>query len=198
LKVILAATTFGSSYLGDGTSGLYLWGAQLNTGPLAPYVPTGALTASSTADVASITGAAFAGIYNTVEATLWGVVSGPKGTVLFGVGDTFDNTVYATVSTSSNVSFRSGGADQAILSAAVATTGETRIAVAYKANDFAAVSNGGAVSVDNSGSVPVGPVRFSIGSSSWQIGGNQLNGYIRELAIFKSRRPNANLQAMTS
>ena len=33
------ATTF--SYQGDGTSGIYLWGAQLNLGPTAlPYVPT--------------------------------------------------------------------------------------------------------------------------------------------------------------
>ena len=29
-----------SSYAGDGTSGIYIWGAQLNVGPLQPYYPT--------------------------------------------------------------------------------------------------------------------------------------------------------------
>ena len=35
---------------------------------------------------------------------------------------------------------------------------------------------------------------LSLGSN---FGSNQFRGYIRELAIFKSRRPNTNLQSMT-
>ena len=41
LKVLLAATTFGTSYTGDGTSGLYLWGAQLEqSSTVGEYIPT--------------------------------------------------------------------------------------------------------------------------------------------------------------
>ena len=41
LKVILAATTYGTSYTGDGTSGLFIWGAQLEqASTVGDYVPT--------------------------------------------------------------------------------------------------------------------------------------------------------------
>jgi hypothetical protein len=41
LKVILAATTYGTSYAGDGTSGLFLWGAQLEqSSTVGEYIPT--------------------------------------------------------------------------------------------------------------------------------------------------------------
>jgi hypothetical protein len=36
----LSASGTAQSYLGDGTSGIFLWGAQLNVGALQPYYPT--------------------------------------------------------------------------------------------------------------------------------------------------------------
>lgn len=41
IKVIVSlGASYGVAYLGDGTSGLYIWGAQLNVGTLQPYYPT--------------------------------------------------------------------------------------------------------------------------------------------------------------
>ena len=41
LKVLLAATSYGTSYTGDGTSGIYLWGAQLEqSSTVGEYIPT--------------------------------------------------------------------------------------------------------------------------------------------------------------
>ena len=46
---IINGTTWGSDALnaGDGTSGVYLWGAQVNAGSLGPYVRTGATAQTS-------------------------------------------------------------------------------------------------------------------------------------------------------
>ena len=41
LKVILAQSTYGTAYTGDGTSGIYLWGAQLQqSATVGEYIPT--------------------------------------------------------------------------------------------------------------------------------------------------------------
>jgi hypothetical protein len=43
------ATAF-PNYLGDGASGFFLWGAQIEDGPLSSYIPTGATAATRSTD----------------------------------------------------------------------------------------------------------------------------------------------------
>jgi hypothetical protein len=53
---------------GDGTSGIYIWGAQLEAGAFAtPYIPTVASTVARSADVAVMTGVNFSRWYRTDE-----------------------------------------------------------------------------------------------------------------------------------
>jgi hypothetical protein len=62
----------GASYTGDGTSGVYLWGAQLEVGAFATsYIPTTSATVTRAADVASITGSDFSSWYNQTEGTMF-------------------------------------------------------------------------------------------------------------------------------
>jgi hypothetical protein len=59
-------------YSGDGTSGLYIWGAQLQTGAFpTSYIPTSASTVTRSADLASMTGTNFSSWYNQSEGTLY-------------------------------------------------------------------------------------------------------------------------------
>jgi hypothetical protein len=58
-------TTF---YAGDGTSGIYAWGAQLELGAFpTSYIPTVATSVTRTADVATMTGTNFSDWYNQTQ-----------------------------------------------------------------------------------------------------------------------------------
>jgi hypothetical protein len=63
--------TSAASYQGDGTSGLYIWGAQLEAGAFpTSYIPTTASTVTRSADVASMTGTNFSSWYNQSEGSI--------------------------------------------------------------------------------------------------------------------------------
>jgi len=58
------------SYLGDNASGIYIWGAQLETGAFpTSYIPTVASSVNRTADSASMTGTNFSSWFNALEGT---------------------------------------------------------------------------------------------------------------------------------
>ena len=176
--------------------------AQLQSAAtLGPPVATTSLTASSTADVASITGAAFAGIWNQAAGTVYSDIKR-----LSAVPSGFPRAWQASDGTSSNrieQTYYSGG------QANVISTGGTiqaewypsyfaengvKAALAFATNDVAGASNGVITGTDNLATMPAVD-RIFIGSENGSA--NSLRGYIREMATLKSRRPNANLQAMT-
>jgi hypothetical protein len=86
-------------YTGDGTSGIFLWGAQLEAGAFpTSYIPTTSATVTRAADVASITGSAFSGWYNQTEGTFYsenriGGFQVNKYPNVFNVNDSTNNNV---------------------------------------------------------------------------------------------------------
>ena len=62
--------TYGRNVSGDGTSGIYIWGPQIEPGSFpTSYIPTVASTVTRAADVASITGTNFSSWYNVNQGT---------------------------------------------------------------------------------------------------------------------------------
>ena len=58
-------------YSGDGTSGIYIWGAQLEAGAFpTSYIPTTASTVTRSADLAQMTGTNFSSWYNQTEGSM--------------------------------------------------------------------------------------------------------------------------------
>jgi hypothetical protein len=61
-----------ASWLGDGISGIYVWGAQLELGSFpTSYIPTTGTALTRSADVAEITGTNFSSWYNQSEGTVF-------------------------------------------------------------------------------------------------------------------------------
>ena len=72
IPTISTIQSTGGTYQGDGTSGIYIWGAQLETGAFpTSYIPTGASTVTRSADNASMTGTNFSSFFNSTEGTLY-------------------------------------------------------------------------------------------------------------------------------
>lgn len=199
---ILTGTTFaGETYTGDGTSGILLWGAQLEAGAFpTSYIPTTSATATRAADSALMTGTNFSSWYNASEGTLFVEGSANDGVVpsFAGIDDTTVGNIFrfSYEATKLRVLILSGGglvADLKSVSVYVATS-IAKIAGTYKINDFAASFNGETVVIDTSGNVMVSPTRLLIGSGFFSTG---LNGYIRRIVYWPVRVPNSQLQFIT-
>ena len=159
----LNTTEADSAYTGDGTSGAYFWGAQLESGNYATsIIPTYGTTASRAKDVCGATN--ISSVIGQNEGVIfmdfvWNDAS-PSG------GD-YALMVYGT-STANFVSLNANGnANQMLVysgGSAVASIGGTaftdgqryKIALVYSENYFAYYQNGVLKGTDTSGAVPTG------------------------------------------
>jgi hypothetical protein len=202
-----AATLAAVTYTGNGYSGIYIWGAQLEAGAFpTSYILTGASQVTRAADAASMIGANFSNWYNQSEGTLFaefgpygnGGASSNPGVVQIDDG-TSNNLVrfFAGASVSPVFSVNSGGSGQAYISTGTLNPSvSSKVAGAYKVNDFARSFNGATAVLDTSGAVPVAVNRATIGLGNGGVG--YLNGTISRIAYFPRRLSNAELQGITS
>jgi hypothetical protein len=188
------------SYTGDGTSGIFIYGAQLEAGAFpTSYIPTVASQVTRTADQTSIVAPNFAPWYNQSEGSFvveWDT-SGTSTSVLSVDDNT--NTNFIRISRSNatgQLRLFTGGVQQVnIFPANVAGwSGPVKEAIAYKANDFAAVIGGGVLATLASGTVPV-VFQMRLGTSGLP---DPINGHIRSVRYFPVRLSNAQLQALTA
>ena len=189
-------------YVGSVTSDIFVWGAQFEAGAFATsYIPTTAGTGSRTADLCSITGAAFTGFWNASEGTL--VVKAELasvGPLLQGYAFISDGTISNRIAlrhTNTPVEqyfVNSSGTNVANINLpGVAANTNIGFAVRYKLNDFAASLSGGSVSTDTSGLVPT-VSQIEIGN---ELGNWQLNGWIQAIQYYNVIKTNAQLQALS-
>jgi hypothetical protein len=188
------------TFLGDGTSYIYVYGAQLEAGSFATsYIPTAASSVARSADTASMTGANFSSWYNaTAGAFLVQFDTPASGTRIISAAD--DNTANNNIqmlTSGTNPTFlvtTSGAVQASIDAGTVAANTVYKFAGTYSTNDFAACISGGAVGTDTSGTIPtVDRLRIGVGQA-----GNALCGHIALINYYPQRLPNATLQSLTS
>ena len=189
---------------GDGTSGLFLWGAQLEQGSFpTSYIPTTASTVTRTADNASMTGSNFSSWYRQDEGTL--VTEVTTATTATIGADWIRMIGGASVNINSIRLGRSGsGATPQLLvrkndvsQASPFTTGVqpnifSKLGFYYKTNDFGITRNGAALTgfaISTTGEVPTLD-RMLISNPS-------VNGHIKNITYYPTRLPNNILQNLT-
>jgi hypothetical protein len=196
------------SYAGDGTSGLFLWGAQLEAGAFATsYIPTTTATATRAADVASITGTAFSSFYNQTEGTFFvdsnQVSLTPASRLVSASDNTGSNRVMLSRGSGSsgniNTSVTNAGSAQVsalLLGTSLAAGTSNKVAGVYKAADFAGSVNGLTAVTQGTGTVPSTLTQLTIGNGEI-LGNSTMTGTIKRLAFWPVRLANPTLQAIT-
>lgn len=192
------------SYAGDGTSGAFIYGAQLEAGSFATsYIPTVASQVTRNADVATMTGTNFSSWYNASAGTFVADfdTANPAGVAYIysaNAAGVVGNSIYQSVFTSTTDNYvLSGGVQQVrLLAGVIGANAVAKASMAYASANYAVVANGGTPQTQASGTLPVGVDRLHMGYSAG--GGNFINGHIRQIAYFNSRLPNAQLQALTA
>lgn len=190
-----------SDYAGDGTSGVLLWGAQLEAGAFASsYIPTGTASETRTADAASLT--LTSQTFTTRGGTLvaQGAVGAGATATLVSLHDgSSANRMALTldaVATEAAFTVVSAGGTVADLSAA-GVSGETEAAcaAAFAADDFALSLNGAAVVPDTGGSVPA-VTTLSVGAAADGTVGPRC--WVRRIGLFPRRMDDALLRQLGS
>jgi hypothetical protein len=197
------------SYQGDGYSGIYIWGAQLEAGAFpTSYIPTVASQVTRSVDAASMTGTNFSSWYRQDEGALYAewqkFAPSTFQAVAIASNGTSSNVVaigHGSISGANNnmrFDVTEGGVSQASITTITNSPSNTfaKTAAAYAVNDFSVVSNGGSAGTDTSGVLPV-VNRLSIGANAAGTG-TFLNGTLRKLAYYPKRLTNAQLQALTT
>lgn len=208
----LAASANTVSYTGNGASGLYVWGAQIEAG-VSPssYVKTTSASATRSADVCEITGASFSGFWNASAGSLYSSSSRdtgfPSASEVYMVVAANDQ-VAATTSienTSFNTNNLLGGVIglnvewQFLYSPPIQANQQLRLAQAFSANDFAGSRNGSVPATDAIGSVP-SVAMLSIGRRP-DVGfynNAYYYGHIAAIQYYNQRLTNAELQTLTT
>lgn len=190
---------------GDGVSGLYLWGAQLEAGSFpTSYIPTTSASATRAADVAQMTGANFSSWYRQDEGTFVAdgqvAFAGSSSRCFLSADDGTANERHQIrfngVSALSTICVDGGVAQASPGSVAGTFTMGVNHATAYtyRINDIHAAMDGVPFTPDTAATIPT-PTQLQIGNGA---GINYLSGAIRRLTYYPKRLDNATLQALSA
>jgi len=193
-----------ASYTGIGTNGIFVWGAQLETGSVATsYIPTAAASGSRSADVVSVSGAVSGSIGQT-EGTMYAEVdirNMAKETYLIRIDEGAASNILSLRTLTSNVVRTAITAPTTSgtinISSAAFTAGIVKIAFAYKSGEIA-LSVNGATALTANGTFAFGASlnRITLGSNA--SASSEFNDRIRAVALYTTRLTNAELAALTA
>jgi len=206
--VFIGQDTSTFNYTGDGTSDIFIWGAQLEAGAFpTSYIPTTTAAATRAADSAVVT--PVSSFYNQSEGTLFAeamrtqaVAAGAFPVMVWLQAN--DPTVrMVLLATSGRAYFAANsvatteweiGASLAKYDITLGTA--FKIAGGYAADNVAVSMNGQSVDTDTAAQVLSGLTIFRIGRSNGAT--NFWNGHIRKIAYWPKRLTNTLLEQLTT
>jgi hypothetical protein len=207
MLIAVAETDNVFEYTGDGTSGIFIWQAQHETGSVAtsPIVTT-AGTASRVADVVSLTGASSligqtqGSVY--VEAEIGALLGTVVRNFLEASDGSNNNRFFVNFTSAASNTLRAGTVANNVVQAdfrqEVMSTGIFKLAYGYESTDSALYFNGATTTEvsDNAFTFTAPLSQINIGSG--QAGTLQPIAWIRSVALFPTRLSNAQLETLTT
>lgn len=190
------------SYQGNGTSGVYIWGAMLEANSVpSSYIPTNGSTVQRAAETCNDSGNSE--VFNDSEGVLFVNISALADDlttrfISISNGST-SNRVYLGYNTATNkiqgTVFSEGSLACAFNALSSDVTLFSKIAIKYKQNDFALWINGLEVGTDTSGSTPsnLNTLRFDASQVTTDFYGNT-----KEIGYYDTALTDEELEYMTS
>ena len=187
------------SYTGNGVSGVYIYGAQLETGSYATsYIPTSGSAVTRLVDVCSQT--VPDGVIGQTEGTMFvDCKINAQGTYTgFSLSDgTTSNEVIVRFTTTDRIEYylRSGGSQPfGGGTTAFDTDSRVKVAIAYKSGDSVFYVNGTEVASSTNTTIPLNlsKVKFSRGNST-----ADFSGITKNFKVYNTRLSNSELAALT-
>lgn len=198
------------AFIGNGYSGAYIWGAQIEAGTFATsYIPTTSAQVTRSAENASITGINFTNFYSGNEGTLFvhaisnGNIStgGFSPTAVSVNDDTISNAIAISRYTGTNNLLAATNANSVtqfgLTSSNVfsSSPSEIKTGFSYKSGAFASCANGGTLQTASSGIIPTSFTQINIGS--YPTGARWWDGSIKRITYYPFAITNAQLQGLT-
>lgn len=193
----IATTAGATTYTGDGYSGIFIWGAQLEAGAFATsYIPTVASQVTRAADAASMTGVNFSSWYNQSQGSWYSQVS---------VSNVNNSRVIARSGSLMTPLFISspsgsfGSYDGAAVVSAGSFSANTPIkgAASWAGTNAASVTNGGTVATGTQAIGYSAMTAINIGYADYSAL-YAINGTIKRIAYYPKALTSTELQGLTS
>ena len=199
----LAKSTSNTSYTGDGTSGIYLWGAQFEQSSYpTSYIPTSGSTVTRAAETCNNSGNSE--VFNDSEGVLFADISALANDSTLRKIQVNDNTLnnnitidYYSSSNSIRANLWNGSSQYSYVYTLTDVTLSTKVAFLYKSSEFKFYVNGIKVNESSSGST------FSSGTLktldlSTTNGSFPFYGKTKELGYYNTALTDAELETLTS
>ena len=202
MPILASGTARAGTFAGNGVDGVYLWGAQLETGSVATsYIPTTTAAVTRNADVVSVTGAV-SGSIGQLSGTIYAEVDVRNlflGAIIsLDKGDTSD---FISILRLANFQIRArirraNSTITSIITSAAVSVGTHKIALAYTNGDYALYIDGvNAGTSTNSTDYPATSLTQCVLSNTNYV---PFNDRILDAALYTTRLSNAELAALTS
>jgi hypothetical protein len=201
IRINMQPSAIGGDFEGDGTSGIYVFGAQYETGSVATsYIPTTTAAVTRSAEVISRTSAS--ALIGQSEGTIYAEVDlrNSAVTAIFVIDDG-DTSDFISIIRLANFTIRaqirrSGASIASIITSSPVALGTHKIALAYKNADYALYIDGVSAGTSaNSTDYPATALTQCVLSNASY---GPLNDRIRAAAIYPNRLTNAQLVTLTS
>jgi hypothetical protein len=191
----------GGSYLGDGLSGVYIWGVQAEVGSFpTSYIPTSGSTLTRQPDNASITGTNFTDFYNSSEGTAFVKVLMPNNNGASGIPSyafklTSDSNRYYGFSRDNVGPYHYVNTSNLSTFTRASLASEYKSALAIKENDINSYVNGDQNLNSTNVTLFVPDILYlgNIAINNFNI----LNGHIKSFVYYPQRLTDSQLQNLT-